>query len=96
MRHYFDIPRKYRKKYFCGGIWFGSNKAIKNMCSVLSQSIEKDLSKNIVALWHDESHLNQYSIHNDVNELSSEFCFDPTYPNLKGLRELVRAVDKGV
>lgn len=90
------VPRKLREKYFCGGIWFGSNKSIKEMCSALSRNIEIDLLVNFVARWHDESHLNQFAIQNCVHELSSEFCFDPTYPNLKGLQEIVRAVDKSV
>lgn len=54
------IPYGCGKVYVCGGINGGTSEAYLRMCHVLSERIRKDLSRNIIALWHDESHLNRY------------------------------------
>jgi hypothetical protein len=88
------VRRSDRKNYVCGGIWFGPNVLIKEMSGTLAIRVNQDESRNIMAKWHDESHLNHFAAQSDVNVLSPELCFDPSYKNLDGLRELVRAVDK--
>jgi hypothetical protein len=88
------VQRSERKNYVCGGIWFGPNRSIKEMNEILAFRVNQDESRNVMAKWHDESHLNNFATNSDVNVLSPELCFDPNYKNLVGLRELVRAVDK--
>jgi hypothetical protein len=88
------VSRDKRNRYHCGGIWFGLNGSIKEMCDVLSSSVELDEKHGVMAKWHDESHLNKYSAQFRVNSLTPELCFDPSYPNLEDLDEIVRAVDK--
>jgi Glycosyltransferase family 6 len=83
-----------RRKYFCGGTWFGRKEDILGMASTLAGRVETDLASSRIAIWHDESHLNWWAVHNKYIELSPSFCFDPTYPQLSKLPEFIRAVDK--
>lgn len=50
------------KHYFTGALNGGETEAYLKMCEQLNQNTEKDLQKNVVALWHDESHLNKFAI----------------------------------
>jgi hypothetical protein len=52
------------KYYFMGALNGGKKEAYLQMCEVLEKNIDKDLKNNIIALWHDESHLNRYAIDN--------------------------------
>lgn len=88
------VGRRNRKRYVCGGIWFGPNILIKKMIESLAMKVTLDESRNVMAIWHDESHLNNFATISDVRIYRPELCFDPTYKNLAGLRELVQAVDK--
>lgn len=88
------VSRRNRRTYVCGGIWFGPNTAVKEMIESLAINVKKDEFKGLMAKWHDESHLNSYLTKNNVDVYPPELCFDPTYKNLAGLQEIVRAVDK--
>jgi len=46
--------------YFMGGLNGGAAKEYLDMCFELNSNILKDLRHNIIAVWHDESHLNHY------------------------------------
>ena len=52
------VPLPDRKTYVCGGVWFGPNSKIIQMCTLLKSRVEIDLKNRVIALWHDESHLN--------------------------------------
>jgi hypothetical protein len=88
------VPRHLRKKYFCGGVWFGKRESIFALLKNLSNATENDLKKGIIAVWHDESHLNRWASENVHGEESPELCFDETYPQLHGLSPSVTAVRK--
>ena len=90
------VPRSLRKNYVCGGAWLGKNSEILNLCKILSSRINEDLGQNIVAVFHDESHLNWYQANNNFSLLSPELCFDPSYPQLSALTPKILAVDKNV
>jgi hypothetical protein len=53
-----------------------------------------DTTNSIIPKWHDESILNFWLTLNETTLLSPSFCFNPRYPQLKGLPEFIRAVDK--
>lgn len=54
----------------------GTSKAFLYMSHVLNDAIEEDLKKNVIARWHDESHLNRYIIdRKDCRLLSPEYCY---------------------
>jgi hypothetical protein len=88
------VPRQKRKIYFCGGIWGGPRDLFLSMCGQLSAQVERDLSLDYIAMWHDESHLNQWASENSIKVLGPEYCFEPTYKNLRGIEGIIEAVNK--
>jgi hypothetical protein len=89
------VPRGKRENYVCGGTWIGLRDPFIEMVRELSRLEQKSTKKGIMPRWHDESILNKWYADNHPSLLSPAFCFDPTYPQLEGLTELIRAVDKG-
>lgn len=61
-------------KYYMGGLNGGFSEAYLNMCEELSANIKKDLEKGIIALVHDESHLNKYFRNHKCKSLTPEYC----------------------
>ena len=59
------IPNGQGQYYFMGGINGGDTSAYLEMCEKLNQNIKSDLEKDVIALWHDESHLNKYALNRD-------------------------------
>ena len=49
---------------YAGGFWGGTSKAIIEMCQKLRNNIADDLCRNIIAVWHDQSHLQKYATEN--------------------------------
>jgi hypothetical protein len=88
------VPRNGRKVYVCGAIWLGKSESIIDLCRLLSERINKDLSNNIIAKFHDESHLNWFAANNVVKLLTPKYCFEGKYPQLKHLVPIIIAVDK--
>lgn len=89
------VRRKSRKDYYCGGIWWGPAQKIISLCDQLAARIDEDLSRGIVAVWHDESHLNWWATENPHNTGSPAYCFSPDFPALRQLQPKIEAVDKG-
>lgn len=56
------IPEGIRCRCYGGGFFGGRSDAFINMCQELRDNIQQDLSKGIVAIWHDQSHLIKYGI----------------------------------
>ncbi len=54
------VPRKFRKIYVHGAIWFGFRENLLSMCKSLRNRTEIDYQQGRIARWHDESHLNWY------------------------------------
>jgi len=64
-------------RYRQGCFWGGKNPHICQMIEELRRCVDKDLENNIIAAWHDESHLNRYFSENDelVTTLHSGFAY---------------------
>jgi len=90
------VPKKMRHTYYCGGAWMGQNAKFKEMVSDLHSSVSQDEVTGVMATWHDESHLNKWAVSNAHSTLSPSYCYDPSYPHLRSLGEIIRAVDKNV
>ena len=88
------VARKLRKTYFCGGTWFGTRNSIGELLSNLADKVESDSKREIVAKWHDESHINSWAVKNSHGSENPELCFDLTYPQIKKMTPLIIAVRK--
>lgn len=70
------IPWNCGKKYVIGAMFGGTSDAFIKMSKILSKRINEDLKKNIIAKWHDESHLNRYIINKkNIRFLLPEYCY---------------------
>ncbi|MBP3803798.1 MAG: glycosyl transferase family 6 [Oribacterium sp.] len=70
------VPWNCGENYVIGAMFGGTSEGFIDMCKTLKSNIEEDLKRNIIARWHDESHLNRYIIgRDDVRILSSEYCY---------------------
>lgn len=88
------VPRKGRSHYVCGGVWWGTRKAIIDLVSELASRVKTDESNGVLAVWHDESHLNWWASKNQHGLSSPAFCFADGYPQLSSLPMVIEAVDK--
>ena len=73
--------------YYAGGFNGGKTTKFMEMAEVIADRVNKDLKNGVIALWHDESHLNRYLIDNPPDiSLTPSYCFDErvighsTYP----------------
>ncbi len=63
-------------QYFCGGFNGGSMIEYLKMSEQIAHNIDIDLTNNIIAIWHDESHINRYFIDNKPTKiLDSSYCY---------------------
>ncbi len=70
------IPIGEGKTYYAGGFNGGRTEHFLKMSQIISDRVTKDLENNIIALWHDESHLNRYLIDNPPTlELDPSYCY---------------------
>jgi hypothetical protein len=88
------VPRQNRRVYICGGVWMGRNPNFFEMIEKCSQAVNIDLKRELIAIWHDESHLNRWFSDHGGTVLTPAFCYDQTYPNLAILPEYISAVRK--
>jgi len=64
------------ENYYAGGFNGGSTKRFLEMSEILADRVTKDLENGVVALWHDESHMNRYLIDNPPSlSLTPSYCF---------------------
>lgn len=88
------VPRKLRKKYFCGAIWWGERHAVLKLCDELDERSSADEKNNIEARWNDESHLNWWASYSDHGICDPSFCFAEGYPQLNRLSPIIVALEK--
>lgn len=63
------------KEYFMGGLNGGSVKEYMEMVKVCCENIRTDYEKGIIAIYHDESHLNNYFSKNRVHSLPTSYGY---------------------
>lgn len=63
--------------YVMGGIIGGTSNGFLNLCKVCANNIIKDYNNNVLARWHDESHLNRFFI--DIKNRDEISLIDPIY-----------------
>ena len=69
--------------YYQGCLWGGKISAVIPMIKELRDNVDKDYENDIIAVWHDESHLNKFFLdHEDeVHALSPDYAFPECYPD---------------
>jgi len=79
--------------YFAGGFYGGTTKEVLHIAHTLSAHIDDDLSRGVIAEWHDEAHWNRYCIDNPPTViLNPSYCY-PENLKLKYPKKLL-ALDK--
>ncbi len=78
-------------EYFAGGFNGGTSEEYLKMADIISKNIDIDYNNGIIAIWHDESHMNRYFIDNPPTKiLNPSYCYAednpaPYYPRLIAL-----------
>ena len=80
-------------QYFAGGFNGGTSFEYLKMCKKISDNIDIDFSRGIIAVWHDESHMNRYFIDKKPTKiLDPSYCYPENW-NIPFERKLL-ALDK--
>ena len=62
--------------YYAGGFNGGKPEHFLKMSQTIVDNVEKDFENGLVAVWHDESHMNRYLINNPPTiELTPSYCY---------------------
>lgn len=70
----------HQNKYYCGGFNGGNAKSFLDMAGILDGNIETDRKNGIMAIWHDESHLNHYLWNYPPEKtLTPRYCYPENY-----------------
>ena len=69
------IQEKAGTYYFAGGLIGGRTSEFLQLCHQLKNCIDIDFSNNIVAKWHDESHINKYFSKIEPKKLHPGYCY---------------------
>jgi hypothetical protein len=88
------VPIEARDIYVCGGIWIGQQEKIIELMSELAVNVERDRESGVEAIWHDESHLNQWASKNRFVQLTPRFCYVSEYKHLRKIKPGILAVTK--
>jgi hypothetical protein len=89
-------PSEYKECYIAGGFNGGYTYYFRKMAKVIQNRINIDKSKDLMAIWHDESQLNRYFIDNydKFKILSTDYCYPENYhEKIPGIPKIL-ALDK--
>lgn len=86
------IPYGTGKVYVCGGVNGGHSTDFCSLITELSMKVDKNEKNKIIALWHDESHLNHYILDKNYKLLSPAYCYPEKWK--LPFEEIVRIRDK--
>jgi len=88
---------EYRPCYWAGGFSGGETKEYLKLARTIKDNIDIDDSRNHIAVWHDESHLNRYLTSNlqKVKTLNPSYCYSERHCAGKhGVVPRIVALDK--
>jgi hypothetical protein len=80
------VKRSLRTSYAHGAIWFGHRDNLLAMCRTLSTRIQMDLGNDLIARWHDESHLNWFIATSPHKIFDNRLSWVENYKNLENLK----------
>ena len=62
--------------YYAGGFNGGKPEHFLKMAQTIVDNVEKDSEKGLIAVWHDESHMNRYLVSNPPTlALNPSYCY---------------------
>lgn len=74
------VSRKEGTTYFAGGFYGGKKDKFFHLLETTTKNIAIDLTRNYIAIWHDESHLNRYFIDNPPSLiLNPSYCYPESW-----------------
>lgn len=88
------VPLLRRRTYVAGGVWGGQRTAVHQMVEQLRKDVDGDYRKGIVAISHDESHLNRWITRHHVLTLSPAWVYAAGYSWLKGIEPIIEVIEK--
>lgn len=92
----FISPEENRPCYWAGGFQGGSTQAFLEMAKIIRRNINKDDEQGLMAVWHDESHLNRYftTLRGMVKTLTPDYCYPESWDLGHNLTKRIVALDK--
>jgi histo-blood group ABO system transferase len=70
------IPPGEGNMYYAGGFNGGKTDSYIKMSEKIVENVENDFKNDLIAIWHDESHLNKYLYENPPSlELTPSYCY---------------------
>jgi len=69
------VAKSQRRRYYQGCLFGGQKCSFSSMVDRIAHSIEVDLSRAVIAVWHDESHLNKFASENEILALDPGYAF---------------------
>jgi hypothetical protein len=97
-RHFFTYERRHSSSFYVGlnrGDFYvqgcfngGRSEEFLDMCRILKEKINEDLSKKIIPIWHDESALNWFILEKDPLILDPTYAY-PEYIRFKEIKESI-------
>jgi hypothetical protein len=76
IRHESRAYCTHNSAYYCGGFNGGDAKAFLSMAKEISSNVDDDRTRGVMAVWHDESHLNRYLADNPPEKvLDPSYCY---------------------
>jgi len=88
------VPRGDRKNYVSGAVWMGTRDGFLGMVSELAARVDTDWGKGIVAIWHDESHLNWWNARYHPTLVDPRYYFFPGQRHLDELPNIIQLIAK--
>lgn len=76
------IPTNENPNYFQGCLFGGRSAEFLEMNEVCKANVDKDLENNLIAIWHDESHMNKYFSQKPPKKLHPGYA----YPEMLNLQ----------
>ena len=87
------IPWNCGKKYVIGALYIGNRNCFLEMAEELDRNVKEDLKNRVIALFHDESHLNRYIIgRSDIRVVGPSYCY-PTNTDIP-VEEIIGGEEK--
>ena len=82
-------------QYFAGGFNGGTTYEYLKMTKTISNNIRKDTENGIIAVWHDESHMNRYFLNNPPTTiLNPSYCVPDNSDETRYERKILAIVKK--